>query len=95
LRLFWTELARADRRAIYEYIEADNPRAALTLDELFDEKTGQLLTYQKIGRPGRLRGTRELVVAGTSYVVVYRIELTVVVILRVLHGAQQWPLPAP
>lgn len=36
-------------------------------------------------------GTRELVVLGTPYVVVYRIEAAAVVILRILHGAQQWP----
>jgi toxin ParE1/3/4 len=40
---------------------------------------------------GRVRGTRQLIVVGTPYVVVYRIEPASVVILRVLHGAQRWP----
>jgi len=40
---------------------------------------------------GRVAGTRELVVVGTPYIVVYRIEPAAVVILRVLHGAQRWP----
>ena len=42
-------------------------------------------------RPGRVQGTRELVVPATPFIVVYRIEATGVVILRVLHGAQKWP----
>lgn len=50
-----------------------------------------LANFPEIGPPGRIRGTRELVVTGTPYVVVYRIEATAVVILRVLHGAQDWP----
>lgn len=44
-----------------------------------------------LGRPGRVKGTRELVVNGTPYRVVYRVEAEVVLILRVLHGAQRWP----
>jgi toxin ParE1/3/4 len=91
LRLAWTKAARADRRAIYEYIEADNLRAAVTLDKLFETRANQLLDYLKIGRPGRVLGTRELVITGTPYVVIYRITQSIVIILRVLHGAQKWP----
>lgn len=54
----------------------------------------RLAEYPKIGRIGRVAGTRELVVTGTPYIVVYRIEPTAAVILRVLHGAQRWP-PEP
>jgi plasmid stabilization system protein ParE len=38
-------------------------------------------------------GTRELVVIGTPYIVIYRIEATAIVVLRVLHAAQRWPAP--
>ena len=44
-----------------------------------------------LGRPGRVPSTRELVVVGTPYVVAYRIERTVVLVLHILHGAQRWP----
>jgi toxin ParE1/3/4 len=89
--LAWTKAARADRRAIYEYIESDNLRAAVILDKMFETRAGQLLDHLKIGRPGRVSGTRELVVTGTPYIVVYRIAQSYVIILRVLHGAQRWP----
>ncbi|MCF8168052.1 MAG: type II toxin-antitoxin system RelE/ParE family toxin, partial [Rhodoferax sp.] len=45
MRLFWTPEALDDRRAIYDYIEADNPRAAFMLDELFSEKVLHLLHH--------------------------------------------------
>lgn len=59
MKLFWTRLARDDRRTIREYITAENPSAALKLDELFPKKTTQLLGHPSIGRPERIEGTRE------------------------------------
>jgi len=44
-----------------------------------------------LGRTGRVRGTRELVIAGTPYIVAYRVRGEVAQVLRVLRGAQQWP----
>ncbi len=44
-----------------------------------------------MGRAGRRRGTRELVVARTPFLVVYRVEADVITILRLFHGAQDWP----
>jgi plasmid stabilization system protein ParE len=63
LKLSWTFEAIEDRRAIYDYIEADNPNAALTLDELFSASATRLVNHPGLGRPGRVGGTRELVVA--------------------------------
>ena len=44
-----------------------------------------------MGRPGRIEGTRELVISRTPYIAAYRIAGDTVRILRLLHGAQQWP----
>ncbi|MGH7037115.1 MAG: type II toxin-antitoxin system RelE/ParE family toxin [Stellaceae bacterium] len=90
MKLAWTPEALADRRAIYEYIEADNPRAALVLDELISEKAGLLTAHPRMGRPGRVRGTRELPVH-RRYVLIYDIAGEIARILRVLHTARQWP----
>jgi plasmid stabilization system protein ParE len=54
---------------------------------------GRLADYPAIAPPGRVAGTRELVVIGTPYIVIYRIEATAIVVLRVLHAAQRWPAP--
>jgi len=62
VRLFWTPEAIDDRCSIYDYIEADNPSAALALDELFSEKANRLIDHPGLGRVvGRVAGTRELV----------------------------------
>jgi toxin ParE1/3/4 len=58
------------------------------LDEI-ERQTDRLADYPKLGRPGRVKGTRELVVNRTPFIVVYRIKGEIVQILRVLHGAQQ------
>lgn len=80
-----------DRDAIFDYIEADSPRAAAVVDDRIEAQIEGLLRTPEMGRTGRIGGTRELVVSRTSYTAAYRIESDIVRILRVLHGAQQWP----
>ena len=88
--LFWTPEAIQDRDEIYDHIEADNPTAALALDELFEEKASRLVDHPNLGKPGRIAGTRELV-AHQNYVLVYDVTGDMVRMLRVLHAAIQWP----
>lgn len=91
MRLEWNALALADRRAIYDYVEQDDPRAAARLDERIGASVTRLRDFPESGRPGRVEGTRELVVGGAPYVIPYRIEADMVELLRVLHSAQLWP----
>ena len=90
MRLFWTHDAVDDRRAIYDYVEADNPRAALTLDELFSDRVQHSIDHPGLGRVGRITGTRELVVH-KNYILIYDTTAEQVRNLRVLHAARQWP----
>ena len=90
MKLSWTPEALDDRRAIYDYIETDNPSAALALDELFSEKANRLVDHPGLGRPGRVAGTRELV-AHQNYILIYDMAGDLVRVLRVLHAARQWP----
>lgn len=90
--LLWTGDALRDRDAIYDYIEADNPLAALALDELFSEKAARLVDHPALGRPGRVAGTRELVVS-SNFILVYDRAGDRLRVLRVLHAARQWPPP--
>lgn len=92
MKLYWTLEAIADRDSIFDYIEADNPAAALALDDLFSEKAERLTDHPKLGRPGRVDGTRDLVVH-ENYILVYDIAGDLVRILRVLHAARRWALP--
>jgi toxin ParE1/3/4 len=77
--------------AIAEYIAQDNQTAAYAVHEAILRQVGRLAEHPRTGRPGRVEGTRELVVSGTPYIVAYRVAGQDVTILRVLHGAQQWP----
>ena len=88
--LYWTPEAIQDRDIIYDHIEADNPIAALALDELLAEKAARLVDHPSQGRIGRVGGTRELV-AHQNYILVYQVTTDAVAILRVLHAAQRWP----
>lgn len=90
MRLFWTPEAVQDREDVFDYIEADNPVAALALDELFEEKAGRLLDHPGLGRTGRIAGTRELV-AHQNYILVYAVSDASIWILRVLHATRIWP----
>lgn len=90
MRLFWTPEAIQDRDEIYDYIEADNPTAALALDELFAEKAGRLIDHPGLGRPGRVACTRELV-AHHNYILVYDVAGDLIRVLRVMHAAKQRP----
>lgn len=94
VKLAWTRRAAADRRAIRSYIARANLRAAIALDELFGLKARVLIEQPRLGRAGRIQGTRELVVH-RHYVLIYDIADDTVRVLRVLHTARQWPLLGP
>ncbi|PJI45585.1 MAG: type II toxin-antitoxin system mRNA interferase toxin, RelE/StbE family [Rhizobium sp.] len=91
MKLVWSAHALADRNLIFDYIEAENPSAAIAVDERIASAVAQLRDFPDSGRKGRVEGTRELVIAGTPYIAVYLVSSDRVRILRVLHGAQRWP----
>ena len=95
MQLEWSIFAQADREAIFDYIEADSPQVAITVDDRIREQTEGLMKFPELGRPGRVDGTRELVIQRTPYIAAYRIAGNTVRILRVLHGAQIWPEELP
>ena len=88
--LEWKASAVADLMAIVDYISDDNPDAALALMDEIEGKVEQLPAHPKRCRPGRVNGTRELVVR-PNYIVIYTETPAVVTVLRVLHAAQMWP----
>jgi toxin ParE1/3/4 len=95
LRIEWSPFALADRDAIFDYIEAESPRAAIVIDDRIRRHVGQLRRFPESGRPGRIEGTRELVIDRTPYIAAYQILGDKVRILRVLHGARLWPEEMP
>jgi toxin ParE1/3/4 len=91
LILEWTEAALEARFAQLDFIALDKPTAAIDMDERIESQTSLLLDHPDLGRKGRVKGTRELVIAGTPFIAVYRVLGERIEIFRFLHGAQQWP----
>jgi toxin ParE1/3/4 len=91
MQLVWMARARRERHNAIEYIAQDNPRAALGQLDRIEHQTDLLIEQPEMGRPGRKQGTRELVISRTPFIVVYRIKGQRIELLRLLHGAQQWP----
>lgn len=86
----WAAHAIEDRNEVFDYLESENPQAALSVDERIETQISQLIQFPERGRPGRVEGTRELVISGTPYIAAYRVTAAIR-ILRILHSAQQWP----
>ena len=89
--LEWRETARSDLLAIVDYISDDNPNAAQQLKDDIEARAAALPEHPRLYRAGRVAGTREMVVR-SNYIVVYMEDPQVITVLRVLHGAQLWPL---
>lgn len=91
MRVKWTRNALVNLDHEAEYIARDNPEAARRIVENVRGAVQKLAEHSAIGRPGRIPGTRELVVGDTPYVVPYRVRGNTVEILRVLHSSRKWP----
>ncbi len=91
MKLRWLRTALRNLDEQTAYIANDNPEAALRIVARVRDAIERLARHPSLGRPGRVPGTRELVVSGTPYVIPYRVRGGQVEILRVLHGAQRWP----
>ena len=92
MRLRWTRLAEADLDSIADYIRQDSPvAAARVILELIDQAETLLTSHVAMGRPGRVIGTRELVIGQLPYIIPYRVREREIEILRVLHTSRRWP----
>ena len=91
MRIEWTRPAIDDVREAGEYIARDNPTAASRMASRVVEAVESLSGQPNIGRPGRVVNTRELVVTGTPFLVIYRVHLGNLQVLRILHHARRWP----
>lgn len=92
MRICWTRQASRDLDSVRAFLAPENPLAAveqvLRLIQVVEET---IAANPAIGKSGRVPRTREFVVPGTPYLLVYRVHRGVLEVLRVLHGARQWP----
>ena len=90
--LVWSPAAVADLVALRAYIEQEDPAAARRVALHIIRNVETLLPNSpEMGRPGRVPGTRELVIPRTPYIVPYRVVSNTIQVLRVFHSARRWP----
>lgn len=88
MRVIWTPEAQQDRADVWDYIATDNPNAAIRMDKLFSDAAVRLAEYSKLGQPGKIPNTRELI-SHESYRLVYEIEQEAVWVLASVHTTMQ------
>ncbi len=91
MRVRWLRTAVANLITETEYIARDNPGAAARVEANIKRGVEELRRFPSLGRPGRVVGTRELVIPGTPYIIPYRVRDDTIEILRVFHAARRWP----
>lgn len=91
MRVKWLRgaLHGLDREA--EYLARENPEVAARFILHLRDSALMLCEQPNLGRPGRIPGTRELVVSNFPYILPYRIRDNTVEIMRVFHTARKWP----
>jgi toxin ParE1/3/4 len=88
----WTQPAADDLLHICDYT-ADHfgaAQARRVADAIYETATS-LQEMPKRGRKGRKPGTREMLISGLPFVIIYRVGQEAVEISRILHTSQQWP----
>jgi toxin ParE1/3/4 len=91
VKVLWTQSAVGHLQSAFEYLNAENPRAAAESVERILSAVERVKQFPNMGRPGRVEDTRELVVTGTPFLVAYRLKAEHIQILAVLHAARKWP----
>jgi addiction module RelE/StbE family toxin len=90
MRPIWSSRSESELAAIVDYITVDNFDAALELDHHITGSAERLVDFPKMGKVGRVEGTRELIVH-EHYILIYEIMGDELLILSVLHTSRQWP----
>jgi toxin ParE1/3/4 len=92
MNIIWSPEAIQDLISLRTYIAEESPAGARRIVARILHDVEHLLPDNpQMGRPGRVPGTRELVIPQTPYIVPYRVQRSTLQILRVFHGARRWP----
>ena len=91
MNIVWSPRAIEHLTHLRGYIAQDNPKAANRIAAALMDAVERLAELPNLGRPGRVAGTRELVVTGTPYVIPYRVRGDRLEVIAIFHGRQKWP----
>jgi len=91
MRVRWLRKALRNLDDEASFVAADDAAAARLVVERVIEAVAQLAEQPGLGRPGRVQGTRELVVSKTRYIVPYWVHGDTMEVLRVFHTSRRLP----
>jgi addiction module RelE/StbE family toxin len=91
MKVVWSRRAIRHLVSLREHIEKDSERNAVLVAKRILAAVELLRTQPEMGRPGRVLGTRELVVPDTPYLIPYRVRRDRLELIAVFHGRQKWP----
>lgn len=92
MKVRWTRQALQDLKHLHEFISEENPQAAgAMVSRIHEAATERLAKHPRMGKEGRVSGTRELVLVGTPYILVYLLQKNEIQIVAVLHSSRRWP----
>jgi toxin ParE1/3/4 len=91
MKIVWSRRALRHLIALRDYIAQESPNSAAVVAYRILNHVDLLATQPQMGRPGRIVGTRELVIPGVPYIIPYRVRGERLELLAVFHGRQKWP----
>ena len=92
MKVVWSRRAIRHLVSLREYIEKDSEQSAALVSQRILKAIELLQNHPEMGRPGRVLGTRELVVPGTPYIIPYRLRHGRLELIAVFHGRQKWSM---
>jgi toxin ParE1/3/4 len=91
MKVIWSPRAIGHLVSLRHYIEKDSEQNAALVAQRILQAAALLQTQPNMGRPGRMLGTRELVVPNTPYIIPYRVRNERLELIGVFHARQKWP----
>ena len=91
MKIIWSPRAIRHLVALRRHIAKDSEQNAALVAERILAAVDLLETQPSLGRPGRVIGTRELVVPNTSYIIPYRVKQERLELIAIFHGRRRWP----
>jgi addiction module RelE/StbE family toxin len=91
MKVLWSRRAVRHLVQLREFIEKDSEQSAALVASRILQAVDLLESHPEIGRPGRITGTRELVVPHTPFIIPYRVRHERLELIAVFHGRQKWP----
>ena len=91
MTVVWSPRAIGHLADLRAHNARERPDAAARTATTLLNAVDRLAALPNLGRPGRVSGTRELVIPSTPYVIPYRLRGERLEIIAVFHGRQRWP----